>query len=725
MIASPSVCLWDVNTGTLLKRFDPLGCPRYVAFSEDGEQIMALSMEGNVRTWDVSSGILLQEVSMCTEHCLAILSHDKTTMACYIGNTVQVIAIATKRVILSFEVHNRGRGDLEISQDNRLLACGFDDGSVQLWNNDTGRIQHELIFQNTSPVVHVAFSGDGRLLLSLAGDGNLQLWDTDTGKLQESFQCSILDAIFSLDSKLLIFIKKEFDESGPLKRVFFWDLESRLPAKVMPTNFVGLRLSPDERLVTSVPVVRERLDYLSFLPVLSNLIQVWDTASGKPVNTLGSHSEDVLDVIFSPKTSVMASYGEDKTVRIWDLSASPSQDKREKHDSAVIAMFLTANLEVISLSGPDHQVCKFWDVKARASLQQELFAHCDGPVKFTANYEFLIGSEGSTIEIVEGATGMCVCSIGHPDSFGYEYSFNPQTNLLGKSRCYHNFDDENEDDTKLRNDVPIVKIWDLVTRTVLHTLYGPSEQTIQLKFSPDGQLLALQRSLAGIIKEIEIWDVKSWQLHQKLEQDEERVKCDFTWSPDGAMIGILFDKICSDESTGVRQFNIWNLNSGRLVSLFEQTFYLDGELYPRMYKPMFSVFSGDRKLATTNASESTIQLWNIETCQMVGQRQFTSLEENYSSSEQDDPMSFSEDSQTLKTRHGRLDVRSFDPHWDGVGSRDLFVDDGWVFHGQKKIILLPHDYRPTCVLAVDNTLVMGHASGHVTFLELAPQDSST
>ncbi|KAJ5691629.1 hypothetical protein N7488_012364 [Penicillium malachiteum] len=485
----------------------------------------------------------------------------------------------------------------------------------------------------------------------------------------------------------------------------------------MSSKLRGLRISPDGKFVTSVPVVCERLDGLAVYCVLSDLIQVCDTASGDLIKTLGSHSDDVLDVIFSPDARFMASYAQDKTVRIWDLSASKSQEKREKHDSAVISMFLSANSELISLSGSYNKVYKFWDVKARASLQQELFAHCNGAVQFTADYEFLIESEGNAVAIVEGATGECVRSIKH------EYSFNPHTKLLGKSRR-SNFDYENGDDTMLRKDIPIVKIWDIYSGEVLHTLYGTREKTIRLKFSPDGRFLALQQSLAHIIEVIEIWDVQSWQLHQKVPEDQETVGCDFIWSPDGTMIGILSEKMCPDERRTIMLVKVWDVKSAESVKLFEQTFIFDQNSHQTMCLPVFLALSEDRKLATSNGSESIIQLWNIKTGQMIGQRQFTSLEQKDRSIKQHVQMSFPEDSQTLMTRHGRLDVRSFDANWDGVGSQDLFVDDGWVFQGPKKIILLPHDYRPTCVLAVDNTLVMGHASGHVTFLALAPQDST-
>ncbi|KAJ5727001.1 hypothetical protein N7493_006028 [Penicillium malachiteum] len=720
-IASPSVCLWDVNTGILLKRFDPPGEPKFVAFSDNGERVIALSMEGNVREWDVVSGALVHEVMISAGGCLTTLSDDKTTMASYFRSTVQVIAIATQRVILSFQIHSERQGDLQLSQDNRLLACGFDDGSVQLWDTDTGEMKYQLLSNKSSPVAHVAFSRDGTFLSSLSIGGTLLLWDTDTGSLLKTFQESVNDAVFSADSEVLLYTGQN--------HLFFWDLESGTLAKSIPSELVGLRLSPDGKLVTSIPIICERLNGWSASPLDSNLIKVWDTASGELVNILGTHSDTVLDVIFSPDAWFMASYGCDETVRLWEMSASSYLDKREKNGSGVISMILSATLGVISLSISSAKMFKVWDLGVQAYRQQAFSARSDAQISLTADSRFLIESTRNEIVISEIATGKRVRSINHEENSQPDFSLCSQAKILGKYHVYAAYF-EDGDDKNMRDDMPLVKVWDLDTGALLHTLYGPREKTIQLKFSPDGRFLALHWRLEGIGIVIEIWDVNCWHLHQTFEQTKATRLLDFVWSPDGAMIGILFEKSYLgeenlDKSTIVRQFDICDVNSGVLVTLFERRFDLHPAMFPYMFSHVFSAFSRDGKLVTTNPFECLIQLWNVKTGQMIGQRELKSSGEYPTPSMEDDiPISFSEDSQTLITRDGRLDIRSFDPHWDGVGSQDLFVDDGWVFQGPKKIMLLPHDYRPTCVLAVENTLVMGHASGHVTFLTLAPQDSS-
>ncbi|KAK3989436.1 putative wd40 repeat pf20, partial [Cladorrhinum sp. PSN332] len=47
----------------------------------------------------------------------------------------------------------------------------------------------------------------------------------------------------------------------------------------------------------------------------------------------------------------------------------------------------------------------------------------------------------------------------------------------------------------------------------------------------------------------------------------------------------------------------------------------------------------------------------------------------------------------------------------------LFVDDEWITGGGKNLLWLPPDYRATCTSVYDHTLVLGHASGQVTFFQ--------
>ncbi|MBE3042784.1 hypothetical protein IMZ48_09475 [Candidatus Bathyarchaeota archaeon] len=84
-------------------------------------------------------------------------------------------------------------------------------------------------------------------------------------------------------------------------------------------------------------------------------------------------------------------------------------------------------------------------------------------------------------------------------------------------------------------------------------------------------------------------------------------------------------------------------------------------------------------------------------------------------------VAFSEDGQYLKTNRGLLSINS-NPDSSNTSenrkraSRFLFVSNEWIAQDGKNLLWLPPSYRATCAAVYDGTLVLGHATGGMTFL---------
>jgi WD40 repeat protein len=72
--------------------------------------------------------------------------------------------------------------------------------------------------------------------------------------------------------------------------------------------------------------------------------------------------------------------------------------------------------------------------------------------------------------------------------------------------------------------------------------------------------------------------------------------------------------------------------------------------------------------------------------------------------------------QTLEGHTSSVESVAFSP--DGKLLPTLLVSNVWVVEESTKILRLPPEYRPTCIASWNRTLVLGHSSGRLSFLEL-------
>lgn len=194
-------------------------------------------------------------------------SHDGSYLGIATNYWIELRDAQTLQQIKILENHAILIKSICFSPDSRMIAVGYSDGSIKIWDIGSER-EIKTLKGHSNVVTSLVFSPNGKYLASGDWGGQIYLWDITLGKKTESF-VKHLTLIRSLD------------------------------------------FSPSGNLLVSGCV--------------DNSVIVWDAREGDIIDIISNHISAVSCVKFNKQGDKIYSSGWDKTVRLWNVRERVSE----------------------------------------------------------------------------------------------------------------------------------------------------------------------------------------------------------------------------------------------------------------------------------------------------------------------------------------------------------------------------------------------------------------
>jgi WD40 repeat protein/transcriptional regulator with XRE-family HTH domain len=481
---------------------------------------------------------------------------------------------------------NQGAGSVAFSPDGKLLATGYGNGYVRLWNPATRQAIGAPLRADTNPqgeggVRAVAFSPDGKLLATAGGDGYVRLWNPAIRQaagapLRAVTVGGVTAVAFSPDGKLLA----TADGDGTVR---LWNPATRQPVgaplQADPQDGVNaVAFSPDGKLLASADN--------------DGTVRLWNPATrqpvGAPLPAVTSPGHGVGSVAFSPDGKLLASGG-DGHVRLWNPATrqavgAPLRAVTSGGHRWVLGLAFSPDGKLLA-SGGDDGLVRLWNPATRQAPHAPLPPVAGGVngVAFSPGGKLLAAAGGDgTVRRWDPATGQAA---GAPlraetgsGSHVYQVAFSPDGKLLAAAAG---------DGT--------VHLWNPATQQESGVFPGQN----RMAFSPDGKLLAI----ADTDGTVRTWDLATRQaIGAPLLADSGGGVTGVAFSPDGKLLAT------ADGDGTVREWNpATRQPAGAPLRAVTNGSGVNGV-----------AFSPDGKLLATAGGDGTVRLWNPATRQAAG-----------------------------------------------------------------------------------------------------------
>ena len=319
--------------------------------------------------------IILEKGLICNVYSLAYSPDGKLIAAGYNNNLIRIWDAKTGSLQKTLSGHNGVVWSVAFSPDGKTLISGSADKTIKCWNVQSGKEIRTLKGHNDT-VSFVTYSTDGVYFASGSADHTINIWDASNGRLLQTLKGhskTIASIAYSKDGKYMA--SGSWDKTA---KVYYAVGGAELMTYQGHTDAVyAVCFSPDGKYLASGSADRT--------------IKICDVSTGDTYRTLTGSNDAVWYISYSPDGKNIAGSSADGGVRVWDVESGKVIFNLKGHKSPVRSVTYSADGLYLS-SGDSDGMIKLWNASTGTCLATMLQGNNGEWVTWTPE-GFLNGSE--------------------------------------------------------------------------------------------------------------------------------------------------------------------------------------------------------------------------------------------------------------------------------------------------------------------------------------------